>query len=154
MVVVGLSNCREQEELVYIVRDFIHHFVTAYNAHEGRLSIRGLVLVNAEHRLIPHPPGMISWKTYTVDLFRFVATLLNDRLDEAYSDQATRNSFPADTNAIGVGGTSAGSLGTFLACIPQILSPKESSLCTVWGRSSCRPRTIPSGVFLTPLHSS
>ena len=64
MVVVGLSNCREQEELVYIVRDFIHHFVTAYNAHEGRLSIRGLVLDSVEHRLLTlHPPSMTSWET-------------------------------------------------------------------------------------------
>ena len=42
--------------LDYTVRDFAH-FVTAYNVHEGRLSIRGLVLVSTEHRLMPHLPG-------------------------------------------------------------------------------------------------
>ena len=47
---------------------------------------------------------MISWKTDTVDLFRFVATSLNDRLDEIFSDQATRNPFRMDTSTIGVGG--------------------------------------------------
>ena len=67
MAVVGLSNYREREELVPTglhSRNFVHHFVTAYNAHEGRLSIRGLVLDSVEHRLLTlHPPSMTSWET-------------------------------------------------------------------------------------------
>ena len=74
---------------------------------------------------------MISWKTYTVDLFRFVARLLNDRLDEAYSDQATRNSSPAGINAIGVGGTGAGSLCAFLACMHA--DPKPKGVFSMYG---------------------
>lgn len=63
----------------------------------------------------------------TQDVFRFVATSLNDRLDEIYSSETalpTRNPFRVDPEAIGVGGTSAGSLCAYLACMHAEPKPK------------------------------
>ena len=104
--------------------------MTTHSPHEGRLSNRGLILISADYRLIPPSTGHDLVEDIQ-DLFHFVATSLNDRLDEAYSIEATNNSFRVDTNAIGVGGTSAGSLCAFLACMH--VDPKPKVVFSMYG---------------------
>ncbi|KAL4073279.1 Alpha/Beta hydrolase protein [Scleroderma yunnanense] len=87
-----------------------------------RLSDKGFILISADYRLIPPSTGHDLVEDMQ-DVFRFVATSLNDRLDETYSKEDDPR-FRVDPEAIGVGGTSAGSLCAFLACMHADPKPK------------------------------
>jgi len=93
--------------------------VTAYNPHEERLSNRGVILVSADYRLMLPSTGHEMVEDIQ-DFFRFVATSLNGRLDETFSNEGARptgSAYRVDTEAIGVSGTSAGPLCAYLACM-------------------------------------
>ncbi|KAG6334808.1 hypothetical protein ID866_4280 [Astraeus odoratus] len=98
---------------------------------KDRLLSQGFIFVSADYRLMPPYTGHDLVEDI-LDVFRFVATSLNDRLDHAYDNthSAPNTGVPngnpcrVDPGAIGVAGTSAGGLCAYLACMHAEPKPK------------------------------
>ncbi|KAI6044867.1 Alpha/Beta hydrolase protein [Pisolithus marmoratus] len=109
---------------------------------QSRLSAQRFIFISADYRLMPPATGHDIVEDIQ-DVFRFVATSLNSRLDEAMSDKggadpipagdnlSPRNPYRIDAEAIGVAGTSAGGLCAYLACMHA--DPKPRVVLNMYG---------------------
>lgn len=109
---------------------------------QTRLSAQKFIFISADYRLMPPATGHDIVEDIQ-DVFRFVATSLNGRLDEAMSNEGGVDPIPAGgklspwnpyrvaPEAIGVAGTSAGGLCAYLACMHA--DPKPRVALSMYG---------------------
>ncbi|KAI6139322.1 alpha/beta-hydrolase [Pisolithus tinctorius] len=109
---------------------------------QTRLSAQRFIIISADYRLMPPATGHDIVEDIQ-DVFRFVTTSLNGRLDEAMSNTGWADSIPTggklppwnpyriDSGAIGVAGSSAGGLCAYLACMHA--NPKPRAVLSMYG---------------------
>ncbi|KAI6098223.1 Alpha/Beta hydrolase protein [Pisolithus sp. B1] len=109
---------------------------------QTRLSAQRFIFISADYRLMPPTTGHGIVEDIQ-DVFRFVTTSLNSRLDEAMSNEGGVDAIPTggklspwnpyrvDPGAIGVAGTSAGGLCAYLACMHA--DPKPRVVLSMYG---------------------
>lgn len=108
---------------------------------QTRLSAQGFIFISTDYRLMPPATGHDIVEDIQ-DVFRFVATSLNSRLDEAMSNEGgvdavptggklSWNPYRVDPGAIGVAGSSAGGLCAYLACMHA--DPKPRVVLSMYG---------------------